>query len=518
MAEFMNTAPKFQHFLSNDQYERFQTLILQRTGMLFGIKRRNALGRGITMLCEIATQNDFDIYFQILDASDTDSPLWDALIEELTVGETYFFRDENQIRALREHLLPQIIAAHRHDRRIRIWSAGCASGEEPYTLSMLLTELLPDVDQWNICILGTDINKKVLKKGRVAGYRPWSFRQTDPVFKSRYFRLKGEEYEAIARIRKNVRFEYLNLNEPIYPSLLTNTNAMDLILCRNVAIYYSEGVVREVVGRFHQCLLPGGWLMMGAAETSIPVFEQYAYHIFSGGTVYRKLNEPGPISERFRDRTETIPPATETIRLMERAVLPPPQTDWPPVVEDVPPVERVSPAPAAHDVPSEDPPPPMGDREQGSDLIRQRRYEEAMDVFLRCIAENPLDSESLYQLGKVNANIGRMAPAQSFCEQAIEINPLKAEVYYTLALIHQESGDNRGAMERLKRALFLEPDFALAHFTMAILSRQLNQKEKSERHRRQTIALARAMAPESVLPGADDLTARTLLTMAKTLK
>ena len=111
-----------------------------------------------------------------------------------------------------------------------------------------------------------------------------------------------------------------------------------------------------------------------------------------------------------------------------------------------------------------------------------------------------------------------MEAARSFCEQAIEINPLKAEVYYTLGLIHQETGDNKGAIERLKRSLFLEPDFALAHVSMAMLYRQLNQNEKSERHRRQAIDLAAALAPETVLPGTDDLTARTLLTMAKTLK
>ena len=518
MAEFMNTALGCQHFLSNNQYERFQNLILQRTGMSFGIKRRNALGRGITKLCAIANQNDLERYFQILEATETDSPMWDALIEELTVGETYFFRDESQIRALREHLLPQIIAAHKHDRRIRIWSAGCASGEEPYTLSMLLAELIPDIDQWNICILGTDINKAVLKKGRTAFYRPWSFRQTDPVFKSRYFTPKGEEYEVNPRVRKNVRFQYLNLNEPVYPSLLTNTNAMDLILCRNVAIYYSEGVISEVVGRFHQCLLPGGWLMMGAAETSVPVFDQYAYHIFSGGTVYRKLNDPGAVPERFHCRPEAAPAASEPIRLKERAVFSDPREDCPPVIRDVPFVETVGTPAAVPDVLSKDPTSATDFREHGSDLIRRKRYEEAMDVFLRCIAENPRDSECLYQLGRINANIGRMEAARSFCEQAIEINPLKADIHYTLALIHQESGDNKEATECLKRALFLEPNFALAHFTMAILSRQSDQKEKSERHRQQAIALATAMAPERVLPGADDLTARTLLTMAKTLK
>ncbi len=514
MTEFMNTTPKFQHFLSNDQYDRFQKLVLQRTGMLFGIKRRNALARGITMLCEKAAQDDLDRYFQMLQATETDSPPWDALIEELTVGETYFFRDENQIKALRRHLLPQIIAAHGHDRRIRIWSAGCASGEEAYTLSMLLAELVPDIDQWNICILGTDINKKVLHKGKMARYRPWSFRQTDPLFQARYFSREGDEYEAIPRIRKNVHFEYLNLNEPVYPSLFTNTNAMDLILCRNVAIYYSEDVVRHVVSRFYQCLVPGGWLMMGASETSMPVFDQYGYHVFLGGTVYRKLNEPAPFVRRFQEGAfeKTTSNASKPVSaIIEQDVFSAglKKTLFVMTTMPVPVAERA-------DLPT---PPDKPDlAELGRNLIRRKRYGEAKDLFFRCLAENPRDADSLYQLGRVHANVGQMEAARSFCEQAIEINPLRAEVYYTLGLVHQESGDNKGAMERLKRALFLEPGFALAHVSMAMLYRQLNQKEKSERHRRQAIALASAMAPETILPGADDLTARTLLTMAKTLK
>ena len=515
MTEFMNTGPGFQHFLSNFQYERFQTLILQRTGMLFGIKRRNALGRGITTLCSKTTRNDFDRYFQMLDATETDSPLWDALIEELTVGETYFFRDENQMQALRQHLLPQLIAAHKHDRRIRIWSAGCASGEEAYTLSILLAELISDIDRWNICILGTDINKKALKKARGARYRPWSFRQTDPAFQSRYFSPKGEEYEAIPRIRKNVHFEYLNLSEPVYPSLFTNTSAMDLILCRNVAIYYSEEMVREVAGRFYQCLLPDGWLMMGAAETSIPVFSQYAYHVFHGGTVYRKLNEPAgkPGSFRYRSHDEKVtPPLPEPAYSPENNVFSNSAIDSSPMIEGLPTL-AAEPQVALPEIPVE-----PDFLALGIDLLRQKRYEEAKDAFLRCIALNPEDAESFYQLGRVHANVGQMEAARSFCEQAIEIDPLKAEVYYTLGLIHQESGDNKGAIECLKRSLFLEPDFALAHVSLALLYRQLNQKEKSERHRRQTVDLVAALSPETVLPGTDDLTARTLLTMAKTLK
>ena len=512
MPERITPAASFEHFLSNDQYEKFQKLILQRTGMLFGVKRRNALGRGITMLCGKNSQNDLDGYFQMLDGMETDSPQWDALIQELTVGETYFFRDENQIEALRKHLLPRIIAGHKHDRRIRIWSAGCASGEEPYTLSILLTELISDVDQWNISILGTDINKKVLKKGKAARYRPWSFRQTDPVFQSRYFRRNGEEYQVISRIRKHVHFEYLNLNEPVYPSLFTNTNAMDLILCRNVAIYYSEEVVRAVVARFGRCLLPGGWLMMGATETGIPVFDQYDYHIFSGGTVFRRLYEPVTVAKPLHGKTakKNTPGDPEPIHSAPGVAISSQGGETTPVLEDAVAVNTEKQA-----APKE--PTGLTDfLEKGMDLIRRKRYEEAKDVFFQCIAENPNDAESLYQMGRIHANLGQMEAARSFCEQAIEINPLKAEVYYTLALIQQESGDDDGAMAHLKRTLFLDPEFALAHVSMAMLCRHLNRKEKSERHRRLAIQMASALPPETVLPGTDDLTARILLTMAKT--
>ncbi len=515
MTQLLPKIPVFQKLLSDVAYERFQKLVLERTGMLFGVKRRNALGRGITLLCEKTAQNDLHRYFKMLKAAETDSPVWDALIEELTVGETYFFRDENQIKALKDHLLPRIIEAHKNDRRIRIWSAGCASGEEAYTLSILLTELISDMEHWNISILGTDINKKVLNKGKAARYRGWSFRQTDPVVQSRYFLKRGEAYEAISEIRRNVHFEYLNLNEPVYPSLFTNTSAMDLILCRNVAIYYSEEVVRRVVSRFYQCLLNGGWLMMGASETSIPVFDQYAYHVVVGGTVYRKSSELEKTPKRLHFtpvKSDMMPqPLVEPdARMSDPFFVAEEEAFRAPIKEVRSGAEKVAANP-------EETVPASHIREQAVALLRQKQYDQARELLLKAVDQNPGDAESLYHLGRVHANLGQVQSARSFCERSIETDPLRAEVHYTLALIYQESGENDSAMECLKRTLFLDPDFVLAHVSMAILCRQLNQEEKSERHRRQAVELAGAMIPETVLPGTDDLTARTLLTMARTL-
>ena len=254
--------------LNDVDFERFHDLILARTGMMFGQRRRDALARGVLEAAQrTGCKNEGEYYCLLLQAR-TDSELWDALIGAITVGETYFFRDPAQFAALRQHILPDLIARHRDDRRLRIWSAGCASGEEPYSIALLLHELLPDIAHWNVFILATDINKRALQKAREGRYREWSFRATDPAIRQRYFTQRGDDYELAPQGREMVTFAYLNLAEDAYLSLAINTNALDLILCRNVAIYLPEIVILEMAGRFYRCLVPEGWLMVGAAETS----------------------------------------------------------------------------------------------------------------------------------------------------------------------------------------------------------------------------------------------------------
>ena len=145
--------------------ELFRKLVLERTGMHFPSRRRDAMVRGILAAAGRSGFENAEEYYRCLFVSKTDSHSWDQLIQLLIINETYFFRDTPQMDALRDHILPEIITRHRDDRRLRIWSAGCASGEEPYSLAMLLCRLLPDIAQWNVYILGTDINKSDLIMG-----------------------------------------------------------------------------------------------------------------------------------------------------------------------------------------------------------------------------------------------------------------------------------------------------------------------------------------------------------------
>ncbi|MFH1124036.1 MAG: protein-glutamate O-methyltransferase CheR, partial [Pseudomonadota bacterium] len=282
-----------QHDLQNPQmsdasYGLFRTLILERTGMHFPSRRRDAMVRSVLAAAGRSGFENIEEYYRCLSVSKTDGKAWDELIQLLIINETYFFRDTPQIEALRQHVLPEIIARHRDDRRLRIWSAGCASGEEPYSLAILLYQLLPDIAQWNVFILGTDINKSDLLWAEKACYKERPFRMTDPLIRERFFTPRDGGFELKPPIREMVHFAHLNLAEDVYPSLTTNTNAMDLILCRNVAIYFEEVMMREMALRFHRCLTPDGWFMVGAAEAGSAFSDPFIYWNFPGAILYRK--------------------------------------------------------------------------------------------------------------------------------------------------------------------------------------------------------------------------------------
>ena len=165
----------------------------------------------------------------------------EILASYLTIGETYFFREKQTFEILEERILADLIKTRRqNERRLRIWSAGCCTGEEPYSIAMLLSKMLPDLKDWNISILATDINPRFLHKASEGVYSKWSFRDCPQGVKERYFRkAKEDRLEILPDIKKMVTFSYLNLVEDSYPSLSNCTNAMDVIFCRNVLMYFA---------------------------------------------------------------------------------------------------------------------------------------------------------------------------------------------------------------------------------------------------------------------------------------
>src|SRR5262249_44046280 len=181
--------------------------------------------------------------------ADPDGPRSAALVAGLTVGETHFFRNEPQFAALESHVLPELIARHALDRRLRVWSAGCATGEEAYSLAILLIRLLPDIAAWDVSVLATDVNEDALSRAREGVYGRWSFRGVPDHLPAEFFQADGERLSVRADVRGLVRFERLNLVGDAYPSAATGTVELDLILCRNVLIYFGPEAMGAVVRR-----------------------------------------------------------------------------------------------------------------------------------------------------------------------------------------------------------------------------------------------------------------------------
>ena len=225
------------------------TRVVERLGLHFPAERWPDLLRGVTAAARASGAHDVDDFAQRLLGAAPDAAPLHALAEALTVGETYFFREPRSFEVLADEILPPLIDARRAgSRQLRLWSAGCCTGEEAYSLAIMLDRLLPDLDDWQVTILATDVNRRFLQKAARAEYGEWSFRDAPPWLKSRYFTAGRRGHALAPRIRRMVRFAALNLVDLRFP-LKGDTAAMDVILCRNVLMYFPPPTASRRVAR-----------------------------------------------------------------------------------------------------------------------------------------------------------------------------------------------------------------------------------------------------------------------------
>ncbi len=277
--------------ISTHQLARISELVSALMGLHFPEGRYIDLERGIeSASIDFGFDNNIEEFIKWLTSDALTKSHIETLASHLTVGETFFFREKRSFEVLEREILPGLIQSKDGgEKRLRIWSAGCSTGEEPYTIAILLNRMIPDLKDWNITILATDINSRVLKKASEGVYTDWSFRDTPPWIKEGYFKkIKEGVYEILPRIRKMVTFEYLNLAEDVYPTLLNNTNAIDLIFCRNVLMYFSTDTAKKSVNGFYKSLVDGGWLLLGPTDAMKPLSPEFVTVNFDNITLYRK--------------------------------------------------------------------------------------------------------------------------------------------------------------------------------------------------------------------------------------
>jgi chemotaxis protein methyltransferase CheR len=481
----------------NDRrYERFHELILQRSGLYFPQAKRHALERGVLKGLNASSCTSLDEYYVQLLRESSSSPMWDELVGILTVGETYFFRNKGHFDALRQKILPELIEQRRRTtRRIRIWSAGCATGEEPYSVAMLLRQLIPNIESWNILILATDINRSALRQARRGHYRSWSFRGVDRGVRDTYFSLNGgNEYVINSAVKRMVTLDYLNLVEDNYPSLTNRTNGMDIILCRNVTIYFDPETTLQVITRFHRSLTSDGWLIPGASEPNMVFYQDFGARTFPGAVVYQKvkgaLSSAKPASPIFEFESEDASEESGEAISADR-------WSWL--------REREEPDAETEQGPAKDA------YEEALELVHRGALEDALVKLHEKLEETPDFVPTYYMLGKVYANKGNLEEAEQWCQRAIQRDKLQPEPYYTLSMIYQEHGLLDKAIQALKKTVYLDREFILAHYNLGQIYKQLGRAELAKRSFRNARRLLASRPSREPVPEGDGLVTGRLL-------
>ncbi|MGT2512912.1 CheR family methyltransferase [Sphingomonas panni] len=273
---------------------------------------------------------------------DPANPEWPLLESAVTINETFFFRFAEQFDALKTRILPEMIERHRDDKRLRIWSVGCSTGAEAHSVAILLADLLGDaIDDWRIALTGTDIDEAAVEAAREAEYSSWALRTMGESERARLFDRKGERYRLKDRYRGIARFERHNLLTMIDVAAPLGFSDYDLILCRNVLIYFAQEDATAIVGALAERLAADGILLLGHAEPN-PGFDVVADSDLTGGILtYRPLGTR-PRTAPAAPLPDTPPPAATPARspaprlTAVRTSPPPPGPAAPPTVVRAP--------------------------------------------------------------------------------------------------------------------------------------------------------------------------------------
>jgi len=402
------------------------------------------------------------------------------IAQELTIGETYFFRHSDQFRAFSEVALPARMEARASNRQLRLLSAGCSSGEEAYTLSILARErLLDSHPPFELTIRGVDINPRVIARARAASYSSWALRETPEAIQKQYFSVLGRDYGLAKAIRDSVQFEEANLvaDDSWAPE------SFDVIFCRNVLMYFTKENAQRVVQRFARALAPGGYLFLGHAENLRGLSLDFELRHTHSTFYYQRK----PIS------TETAL-ALAPLELFD----PPPRAalalDWASTWLET--VQRSSDRILALTAKNAEPPPPLAAAQasprlelgRALQLLSQERFTEALEVL-----PDPVNHARDVDLALLRAALlthsGRLQEAELACAELLSTDGLNAGAHYLRALCRERSGDSRTAIEYNQIAAYLEPSFAMPHLHWGLIARRTGDRSTALRELSQAVLL-----------------------------
>lgn len=465
----------------NPVAERIAAEITARTGMIIVPERRRLAEASIASAMRRAGISDAEQFVSFFDA---ENPALDDLMAELTIGETYFFREVAQFDLVRETIVPGLLARRGATYAVRAWSAACASGEEAYSLAIVLRETSAAPHY----VVGTDISRERLSKARRGHYRRWSLRGVPDAVIRRYFTGGNDEVTLAPEIRRAATFRYLNLVADSLPALTSGIWGMDVIFCRNVLIYFDRDTIAHVGQRLIDTLGEDGWLILGAADPPLREFVNCEVVETPAGLAYRR-------------------PTTARVRAVVRAAVPfthfdPPAPPAPgnlgPVVEEQPPAAAVIASPPEA-------------------VSVARLYEEGeydlVALRVRAMAA-PTTAESVAMVRSL-ANLGLLAEAGAACTAALDADRMSAELQYLHGILLLQASMPEEAAVAARRALYLDPSLVVAHLALGTALTKVRRFPEATRALANAESLLAAIPAATIVPASDGERAGRLLTLAR---
>lgn len=448
--------------------DRFRTIVACRLGLSFDDAKLGFLAEVLGRRLEAQGQR-CEVYLGQLESAPAARGEVGVLASELTVAETYFFRNPDQFQALAQSALPSRLAALARAGRLGILVAGCASGEEAYSIAITLRDLVPD-PSWALSIRAVDVNPTALAKAGRARYSAWSLRETPPEVQRRWFTRDGAEFVLDPSLRRAVVFEERNLSDDD-PDLWA-PGSYDVVFCRNVMMYLTLDAAQSLMRKMSRALLPGGYLFLGHAETLRGLSQDFHLEHTHGTFYYRRRAPtdldaaratPAPAS-MGGDILRPLPALVETADTWVEAIGR--------AAERIQALSDGSRARPPDPIPSVPVDRPAWDLGRSLELLRKERFADALHLVQALPPESARDPEVLLLRAILLVHRGELAPAAAVCGELLQLDELHGGAHYLLALCREGAGDRSGAVEQDRIAAYLDPNFAMPRLHLGLLARR----------------------------------------------
>ena len=460
--------------LSDIELSMVCEVIASRMGLHFPRERWAMLSRNLASAAKEFGFQNMNGFIQWLLSSELSKDQIMILASHLTISETYFWREPQVFSALTDHILPELIKSKKNgEKSIRIWSAGCSTGEEAYSIAIALHKTIQKIEDWNITILATDINPRALSKAEHGIYGAWSFRNSPAWLKSTWFHHKEDrQYEIIPEIKQMVTFTCLSLVEM---AAISNANTMDIIFCRNVLMYFTSEWINKISQNLFHSLSEDGWFVVSSSELSSQVFPQFTPVNFPGAVLYRKTKNGSSYSFPSIALTEKDVQLTSTFSPLHPIS---PSFHLPFTLSPSLPISSSPSLPFTH-----------------SSIQQPQAIPEETSA------------DKIFSI-RLLADQGYLSEALSLCNEAIASYKLAPSLYFLRASILQELDKSSEAIVSLKQAIYIDSEYIMGHFTLGNLFIRQGNAKNAERYFNNVLDLLGRCANDDILPESEGLSVK----------